>query len=223
MYPGDPNLRCYEYPEALHPVARYVNGILALKEDKRKIVFGAITGIPLDLSTSPDFRDWDAILADDRMQEEVSASMPNQLNATCSIPGRGVAFPGRRYVELARALDGAGAGASIQSICQESYRAALDDIIELLVAPIGIRLRPLTPAPQEPRYEEPTVGPSHTRLVANPPRARLGSLARLPAITLEGGGPASRGYLRCGSRRSSASAVVFGSTYPQTFATRMAS
>jgi len=45
-YSGDLNLRCFQFPEAVHPVDRYVSGLLATREDPDLLIFAAITGVP---------------------------------------------------------------------------------------------------------------------------------------------------------------------------------
>ncbi|MCZ7678022.1 MAG: hypothetical protein M5U28_04285 [Sandaracinaceae bacterium] len=53
-YSGDLNLRCYAYgATALHPIDRYVEGLLQLREDERLLVFAPIAGIPVDLAPPP--------------------------------------------------------------------------------------------------------------------------------------------------------------------------
>jgi len=128
-FTGDLNLRCFLYKEAQWPVQRYIDGFKALRAGRESmLVFGAITGVPLDLvrEGTPNY---DAILADPRMVEQVDAS-PGGIGArlvpSCNVPGRGTAFPPRRIVEVAR---GFGAYGAVESICQSSFISALDHIV----------------------------------------------------------------------------------------------
>jgi len=136
-YTGDLNLRCFLYKEPQYPVQRYIDGFKALRAGRESLlVFGAITGVPLDLvrEGTPNY---DGILADPRMIEAVD-TMPStsgaRLTPSCNVPGRGVAFPPRRIVEVAKGFRENGI---VQSICQDSYTAALDAIIEKIADALG--------------------------------------------------------------------------------------
>jgi len=131
-YSGNLNLRCFSYPSALHPVTRYVAGLQAAVGDPARLVFAAITGVPVDLVSDPSAIDYDAILAEARMRETVDVSDPNRLTPSCNVPGRGLAFPPRRIVQTARDLELAGSGTIVQSICQADFTPALDAIITRL-------------------------------------------------------------------------------------------
>ncbi|MCS6797209.1 MAG: hypothetical protein NZ898_01545 [Myxococcota bacterium] len=151
VYPGDMNLRCFLYPSAVHPIARYVDGLRALRADEPGLLlFAAITGVPVDLvdgvgDPPPETYDYFArILADPRMQERPDPSGMG-LVPSCDVPGRGVAMPPRRIVAVASALqtglDGSGrsvpsGGAShgiVQSICQADFTP----VARAIVARIG--------------------------------------------------------------------------------------
>ncbi len=127
VYPGDLNLRCFRYPSAVHPVGRYIDGFRALRSDRPDMfVLGVIAGIPPDLVRDPARADFDAILADPRMQEEIdTGAMMTRLTPSCNVPGRGLSFPARRLVQVAQAF---GAQSVVQSICQEDFGPALDAI-----------------------------------------------------------------------------------------------
>ncbi len=126
-YPGMAlNLRCFQYPEAVHPIQRYVHGLIQTRRPDL-LVFGAIVGVPPDLIGAP--ADYDAILADPRMIEAPDPDMRSQLTPSCNVPGRGLAFPPRRIVSVARDLERAGARAVVQSVCQESFDGPIDAIL----------------------------------------------------------------------------------------------
>ncbi len=126
VYTGNLNLRCFQNPEAVHPVDRYVEGLLRLRAGRPDlIVHAAITGVPTDLVDDPTSLDYDAILADERMQERVDPAEPTNLVPSCSVPGFGSALPARRMVGVARDLERAGAHATVQSICQADFGPAV--------------------------------------------------------------------------------------------------
>lgn len=124
------NLRCFDFPEALHPVSRYVDGFAALRPDGR-LVFTTVSGVPADL-VDADPIDFAAILADERMQERVDPSMPQQLESACDDPELGVAFPARRQVALARDLEARGYTTSVGSICREDLRSVFEGLLRRL-------------------------------------------------------------------------------------------
>ena len=136
-FTGDLNLRCFLYKEAQWPVQRYIDGFKALRPGRESlIVFGAITGVPVDLiaAGTPNYS---GILADPRMIESVDTmgGMGGaRLTPSCNVPGRGVAFPPRRIVEVAK---GFGENGIIQSICQNSLSGALDAIIAKIANALG--------------------------------------------------------------------------------------
>lgn len=131
VYPSpDLNLRCFNYPEALHPIRRYVDGFSALRPDGR-LVFTTVSGVPADL-VEGDSIDFDAILDDDRMQERVDLTMPQQLQSACADPELGVAFPARRQVALARDLEARGYTTSVGSICREDLRSVFEGLLRRL-------------------------------------------------------------------------------------------
>lgn len=129
-YTADLNLRCFEHGDrALHPVSRYVEGLQALRAGRPDLLaYALIAGIPPDLTASD--ATFDEILDDARMQEMVDPTTGNRMVPSCDVPGRGVAFPPRRMVEVARELTGA--RATVQSICQADFTPATDAIARLL-------------------------------------------------------------------------------------------
>ncbi len=137
-YPGDLNLRCFLYPETQWPVQRYIDGFKALRPDRESlVVFGAITGVPLDLIPSTGSPNYSGILADPRMVEAVDTSPGTtgaRLVPSCDVPGRGIAFPPRRIVEVAK---GFGESGTVQSICQESFASAVDAVVSNVANALG--------------------------------------------------------------------------------------
>ncbi|UJR78759.1 hypothetical protein [Sandaracinus amylolyticus] len=137
---ADLSLRCFAFPDVPHRIERYVAGedgragLLGLRRDPSRLVFGVLAGIPVDAATDPAHPDFDAILEHPDMQEIVDPSMPTRLRPSCNVPGAGVSFAPRRIVEVARGLDARGAGAVVGSICQNSFAGQFDGMIEALGA-----------------------------------------------------------------------------------------
>jgi hypothetical protein len=146
----DLNLRCFVHgDQAQHPVERYTNGFLQLRDRPGLLIYAPITGVPVDLAQQPGQPiNWDALvsnnpdLRDDRMEERVDPTMMNRLTPSCNVPGRGVAFPPVRIVRVAQQLEAAGAGVTVQSICQESFRGALTEIIRQIKSALGAACLP---------------------------------------------------------------------------------
>jgi len=136
-YDPNLNLRCFLHPEAVQPVSRYTDGLLALRADNPdRLVYATITGIPVELvpdSEMPLAPQVESILADPRMIERPSPVDSTQLVPSCDIPGRGRAFPPRRLIQLAADLEKRGANGVVQSICQGDYSGALDAILQPVV------------------------------------------------------------------------------------------
>ncbi|MEM9864369.1 MAG: hypothetical protein AAF938_22405 [Myxococcota bacterium] len=147
------NLRCTSVlygddPDVVHPVRRYVDGLVALKEP-RDLFFAAIVGVPPDLgpalaSTNPDY---DLLVGDpaetctqgcrdarmvERPQSRTSGD-PSLLEPSCDFDfGSGRANPPVRIAALARDLADEGARAIVQSICQEDFSPAVSAILRRL-------------------------------------------------------------------------------------------
>jgi len=132
-YMGDLNLRCFQFPEAVHPTSRYVDGLLALKDDPSRVVFTVIAGVPTDIDTS----DLAAVLEDPRMIQAPDPTMPSRLTPSCDVPGRGMAFPPTRIVEAAQGMRSAGAGAYVGSICQADFGSVVSGILDHTARSLG--------------------------------------------------------------------------------------
>jgi hypothetical protein len=121
-------LRCFAYPEALHPPSRYADALRALRPEPDTLLFAAVTGVPADLVTDPHAIDYDALLADPRMDEHIDPGR-DRLAPACDVVGVGFALPSRRIVEVARELSYISV---VQSICQDDFSGALAGITERL-------------------------------------------------------------------------------------------
>jgi len=129
-YPLELNLRCATYPEALHPVSRYVDGLLALRPDHpERVVFGVLAGVPADLIPDSGPVDYSLVLIDPRMQTVPDPSAPSHLQPSCVAAGRGWTFPPVRITTLARDLDVADAHVALQSSCQGEFDKPMTAIL----------------------------------------------------------------------------------------------
>jgi hypothetical protein len=148
----DLNLRCFAHADAaLHPISRFVDGFLQLRERPGLLVYAPITGIPQDLvPDADDASDYERLVSpdptvrDDRMEERVDPSMPTRLMTSCTntIPERGSAFPPVRIVRVAQELENRGAGVTVQSICEDSYSGALSEIIRQIASALSTACLP---------------------------------------------------------------------------------
>ena len=83
-----------------------------------------------DKCLDPDAIDYDALLADPRMQERVDPSRPRgQLFPACDLEGTGFALPARRTVQTVAAFGEQGV---VQSICDPTFGRALRGITSRL-------------------------------------------------------------------------------------------
>ncbi|MDQ3032837.1 MAG: hypothetical protein M3Y87_10495 [Myxococcota bacterium] len=126
---SDLSLRCFAYPEALHPISRFASGLRALRRDARRLALSVIAGVPPGVAGET-AAEYDAILALPDMAARTDPAMPTRLVPSCNVPGRGVAFPPRRIVELARDLEPSGAQTRVHSICDASLAPSIDALIE---------------------------------------------------------------------------------------------
>ncbi|MDH5672134.1 MAG: hypothetical protein OEZ06_08295 [Myxococcales bacterium] len=140
------NTRCFNNPDNLFEVSRYVDGFKRLRPGQEdRLVFGLIAGVPPDLVNADarsgvDFSDatqrdayYDGLLADDRMQEVVDTTVdPAIANLIPSCDTAiGKAYPPRRLVQVAK---GMGESGLVQSICEDDFGPAVDALIEALAA-----------------------------------------------------------------------------------------
>ncbi len=151
---ANPNLRSLigANRDHLYPTSRYINGFRALRADREQlVVYAAITGVPLDLvddkaTANVKFADeaernayYDGVLSDPRMQnvvDPVSGSSGLTVKPACGsdMNELGRAYPGRRYVEVAK---GIGENATIYSICEDDYTPALNRVIDIVARQLG--------------------------------------------------------------------------------------
>lgn len=129
---GSYGTRCANHPELLHPVSRYIMGLRNLVfERPGGIVVAAITGVPSELTANPLTIDYDALLADMRMQYTPDPMVAGDLTPACRLGGAGKAIPARRIVEVVKDFATTGQGL-VQSICQVDFRPSLVAIGRLI-------------------------------------------------------------------------------------------
>ncbi len=133
-FTGDLNLRCFNYPEALHPIERFADGLVAGR-DPRRFVMLTLAGLPEHLVPAPgERRNYRRMLRDEAMQEVVDPDDDTRLTPSCGGPRGRPAYPPRRLVELARALEHRRAYANLGSICAESYDGPLRGFVADIAA-----------------------------------------------------------------------------------------
>ncbi len=123
-------MRCLVYEDAaVHPIARYVDGLLQLRRHPSRLAFFVMAGLPRDLEPAPGTDiDWDGLINDPRMIPTIETSplsTPAYIAPSCNEPGSGTALPPARIVRTARELAARGARVSVGSICQGSYEAPM--------------------------------------------------------------------------------------------------
>jgi len=121
------NRRCVEEQHLLLPVDQVIADIRGARGDE-SFLFAALVGVPEDIAE----RDVGAILADPRMQYVPNLTNDLGLEPACNNE-RGMAAPGRRYLQLAARLD----GALVRSICARSFAPAIDELTRRIGARIG--------------------------------------------------------------------------------------
>ena len=131
-YTPNINLRCTEHPEALQALARFRDGLLALKADPTQVVFTTISGIPVDLQGAT----YADMLADPRMQLTPDPDNSTQLLPACETPN-GIAYPSRRLIGMAQELESAGAKTAVTSICDAEFDGAVAVILEQVAAGVS--------------------------------------------------------------------------------------
>ncbi|RLB46478.1 MAG: hypothetical protein DRJ42_27555, partial [Deltaproteobacteria bacterium] len=137
-YTSDLNLRCFQYPGALHPISRFVSGLLATRGRTGDLVYAVIAGVPLETVPASGTPDYEAMLAHADMVERLDPAMPTRLAPSCNVAGRGLAFPPRRIVNVARELSIRGTPTTVQSICQADYTGAITAIADRVGAVVGM-------------------------------------------------------------------------------------
>jgi hypothetical protein len=131
------NVRCVLFPEALHPIERYVDGLLDVALAPQRLLVATIAGAPVPLVDAtrreevPGIgQDLRRLVADPAMTPEVGASGENVLPVCQGDDGE--ARPGRRLAEVARGIQDAGGNGLVESICRPSLNGTLDPLVAVL-------------------------------------------------------------------------------------------
>ncbi|MCA9574408.1 MAG: hypothetical protein H6726_02585 [Sandaracinaceae bacterium] len=158
--------QCSAHRQAQHPIARYVDGLLALRpEAEGRLIFALLGGIaPEVVDTNSEQvvhngvpvleHDYAGMLADPSMEERPT-SFGDDLVPGCTRPNpeapsneflRNDAYPPRRLVQVAAGLQERGAAGVVASICQAvdaaqgDYRADFGPAIDAIVAAIASKI-----------------------------------------------------------------------------------
>ncbi|MGE0792389.1 MAG: hypothetical protein AB7S26_42335 [Sandaracinaceae bacterium] len=137
-YPDDPNLRCVVYEEeALHPIARYVDGLIQLRRAPGHLVFAPIVGIPADLAPMGfEPVDYARLVSDDptvrdeRMVPRVDPANPQRMLTSCREPATGLAYPPTRIARVAEGLERRGAQVTVRSICEPDLGWTMTGVLD---------------------------------------------------------------------------------------------
>jgi hypothetical protein len=134
------NVSCGLNPNSLHPVSRYVDGLRSLRPDNPDlVVFAAIAGVPLEAEGMLDAsgtQDHAAILAMEAMQfrQDLPDQNGNILPKAACETSNGRAFPGRRFVEVAKQF---GDNALVRSICSDDFSFAITSVSRAIAKKLG--------------------------------------------------------------------------------------
>jgi hypothetical protein len=149
-YGDELNLRCWRHgaPElgVVHPISRFVDGLLATRTDPSNLIVTGIVGVPEEVTSIPGAAtDFEGILAHPDMQEQLDPLMSSRLRPSCdrtdAAGERSVAFPPRRIVGVLRDLQRGGAHASVHSICHDDLEPELDWILATAAGALDTCLR----------------------------------------------------------------------------------
>ncbi|MCA9610194.1 MAG: hypothetical protein KC619_31575 [Myxococcales bacterium] len=129
--------RC-DLDDQLHPVARYVDGLLQLRPHPSQVGFFLVSGIPQDLEWPPGERyPWDRYDGDARDPRLVSTRDPDQPTRdlpSCAADVGGLAFAPNRLLEVAHGLDRAGGRVGLGSVCNDDYQRSFEAFARTLLA-----------------------------------------------------------------------------------------
>lgn len=147
---GHLNIRCFSHPTFVEDIAEYVAAFRGLRpaEEQDKIVLGMIIGVPPDAPQciGPG-NELDGCLAVPAMMEQIDPAIPSQLIPSCNT-SMGLAFPPRRFVQVAQAFGG---NAYVDSICKTDWSDAIRGITDKLVERL-----PSTCFPRDLSFDEAT-------------------------------------------------------------------
>lgn len=129
---GLPGTRCAFNPDQLSPISSFIAALDPLRLDRAGgFAVAVIAGVPPELVSDPQAVDYDALLADERMQYRISETNPNQIEPACTVTSIGSAAPARRLVEFVRDFAPGDRGL-VQSICSANMRPAMEAIADMV-------------------------------------------------------------------------------------------
>lgn len=129
---GDFSRRCVVHGELLHPVTRYVEGLLEHRR-AHEVAFGLVAGVPRRAEHDA----LEDILAHPDVTTRFDPALPTGLRRSCDRPGTGVAFPPVRLLETALGLREEGAHVAAASICQDDYSQVTPRLAAALMASLA--------------------------------------------------------------------------------------
>jgi hypothetical protein len=121
-----------QFQAAIQPIDRYAKGLIGLRAAfPERLVYAGIVGLPQ--GDSVPYGDPDALLALSSMQAQLNPADKTAIVPVCGSDGQGAAgtaFPGRRAVQLAKAIKALGGDYVLRSICDDNYAPALNLVID---------------------------------------------------------------------------------------------
>ena len=142
QYSGPLNTRCGRFPHALHPLTRYLEGLLALREDPNRLFVSIWGGYPQDaLPEMHEDPNIDHLLAHPDMNLKIDPTSSSVFVPSCRHPTRGNATPPRRLTEFVRELAQRDVPISLSSICSESYANSMHEMMQSLASRFENRCR----------------------------------------------------------------------------------
>jgi len=124
---GHMDLRCFNHPDMVEPVATYITALESLRADPDRLVLGFIVGVPPGEQCEGDGSEITPCLDHPDMIERVD--MPTTSILPACTTSSGSAPPGRRFVEIAQSF---GESALVQSICTDDFDPAIQALTDRL-------------------------------------------------------------------------------------------
>lgn len=129
---GLPGTRCAFNSDQLGSISSFIAALDPLRLDRAGgFAVAVIAGVPPELVSDPQAVDYDALLADERMQNRISETNPNQIEPACTVTSVGSAAPARRLVEFVRDFAPGDRGL-VQSICSANLQPAMEAIADMV-------------------------------------------------------------------------------------------
>lgn len=123
------NVRGLVHPEALHPIERYRDGLLQLRDAPQHVAYFVLGGVMWGPGAYAGVSDYEDVLAEPDFVQPIDPTSPFTPITLCSPPP---AVPPVRLLELGLALEHAGAPTGFGSVCAASYEPYVDDIVGLV-------------------------------------------------------------------------------------------